>query len=148
MASMFDNFFGHVNPPPRIKIHPWTIGGTLFLGPQGWISIRAVVKKKSACSPSFSKQKGGGLLFGHGTNKEGGLLLGGGSSVLCLKNQWSLLGLEDRPPGGNALSTEFNPSRCEHVNFVAIQKTYIREYVQREALQIQNLVSPSHMLFV
>jgi len=66
----------------------WTIGGSLFLGPRGWTSIRAVVHPFAAIFFSmFLKKRGGllfgscfffgGLLFGHGTNKEGGLLSGG-----------------------------------------------------------------------
>jgi len=71
---------------------PWTTGGTLFLGPLGWTSIRAVVKKISTFCPSFPNKRGvdfyldrfsgvrDGPLFGHGTNKEGGPLVRGGGS--------------------------------------------------------------------
>jgi len=72
--------------PPTNKDPPWTIGGTLFWALGGGLLFKQ--SKKSAFSPSFSKQTGvdfyldrcwgarSGVLFGHGTNKEGDLYQG------------------------------------------------------------------------
>jgi len=52
-----------LNPPH--KGPPRTIGGTLFLDPQGRGAIWAVINKNSALFPSFFKHKESGLLSGH-----------------------------------------------------------------------------------
>jgi len=53
--------------PLRHKGPPWTIGGTLFLGPQGWTSIRTVLGGGTSIRAS-TKQRRWTLLEGFNTS--------------------------------------------------------------------------------
>jgi len=77
--------FGTRLPPPH-KGPPWTTVGAFFLALRGGIlfvhpflpfSLHFPNKGGDFYLDRFFRGSGGGLLFGHGTNKEGGPLSGG-----------------------------------------------------------------------
>jgi len=96
--------YGAESATPPNTGPPWTTGGALFLGPPGWTSFRAVVKNFLPFPLLFPNKRGvdlylvsffwgprGGLLFGPGTNKGGGSLLGRGGYCIKLKPKKPLI---------------------------------------------------------